>query len=347
MGKAAQRAQKGEPPAKALKQRRLRRGFVDKSARRGPLTAAGKARSSQNARRHGFSAPGRYDAADSAAIDAMARDICRSCGIPDESPEAAARHAATCLDLARQIAGAQHDLDRVRRARHTHIMRAFANPYWRPAAGLHAYIHLLGKVGSLLRHGLPVPPHMRNAILIKPKGDHKLALILCDEIARLCAMDRYESHALSRRRDAMDAFDEARAAWAERVRAGQAKERAKKKQAQDERAAAERCEQEADGGQPILAKRNTPKSGRPCKDLPEPRVTRAKIVAVPSRSSRSTRHCAHLSEIAGDIKAFTPVCDGLCPATATPSAAKLVGNAATPLRLANRTRGSPDLVCSG
>jgi hypothetical protein len=35
------------------KQRRLRAGFVDRSARRGPLTASGKARASKNARRHG------------------------------------------------------------------------------------------------------------------------------------------------------------------------------------------------------------------------------------------------------------------------------------------------------
>jgi hypothetical protein len=92
----------------------------------------------------------------------------------------------------------------------------------------------------------------------------------------------------------------------------------------------------ADGGQPILAKRNTPKLGRPCNDLPGPRVTGAKIVALPSRSrpgsprpSRSRRHCALVSEIAGDIRAFTPVCDGLCPAMTASSAVELAGEAAT------------------
>ena len=66
-------------PAGAPPKRRLRPGFVDPCARRGPLTAAGKARAAQNARRHGLSIPVSCDPPASAEIEALAQNICRSC----------------------------------------------------------------------------------------------------------------------------------------------------------------------------------------------------------------------------------------------------------------------------
>jgi len=44
-----------------------------------------------------------------------------------------------------------------------------------------------------------------------PQGPHKLALILSQEAKQLLAMDRYERRALSRRKFAIPAFDEAKA----------------------------------------------------------------------------------------------------------------------------------------
>ena len=200
-------------PTGAPPKRRLRPGFVDPCARRGPLTAAGKARAAQNARRHGLSIPVSCDPPATAEIEALAQNICRSCAAarPD-STDAASRE---CLRLARRIAEAQIDLRRVRGARHALIGRAYANPRWRPAKGLHAWIRFLGKVGELQRRGIPLPPDMRDAILVRPQGVDKFARILADEVTALARMDRYERRALARRKRAIRAFD---AAMTERAR---------------------------------------------------------------------------------------------------------------------------------
>jgi hypothetical protein len=119
------------------------------------------------------------------------------------------------------------------------IARAFANPYYRPAKGLHASIRLLAKAGDLLVQGTALPQDMRDAILNKPQGVEKLALILGAEAGRLAKLDRYERRALSRRKFAIWAFDDAEV------------ERARRRG-------------------PILAERNTPKITRPISGLHGP-----------------------------------------------------------------------------
>jgi hypothetical protein len=71
----------------------------------GPKSHAGKARSAQNARRHGLGAPALPDPGWSSEIEALAREIA---GWDESSPRRA---------IARRIAMAQIDLVRVRRAR--------------------------------------------------------------------------------------------------------------------------------------------------------------------------------------------------------------------------------------
>src|SRR6516162_3934529 len=114
------RRQVGGPASERQKQRRLRAGFLDRSARRGPLTAAGKARASQNARRHGLSLPALSDPAASAEIEDLVRKICRfgadASANEDTDHKIAAAADRELTRLARRIAEAQVDVVRVRRA---------------------------------------------------------------------------------------------------------------------------------------------------------------------------------------------------------------------------------------
>jgi hypothetical protein len=198
------------------RKRRLRAGFVDRSARRGPLTASGKARASQNARRHGLSLSVLRDRIASIEIEDLTRKICssRPGAHADEDGTKGIDAAADrkFARIARRIAEAQVDLLRVRRARHDLISRAFSNPHFRPGKGLHAWIRLLAKASKLLKLGVALPQDMRAAIEVKPQGAEKLALILSDASAELARMDRYERRALWRRKYAIREFDAARAA---------------------------------------------------------------------------------------------------------------------------------------
>jgi hypothetical protein len=196
------------------KKRRLRAGFVDRSARRGPLTARGKARASQNARRHGLSLSVLRDRIATLEIEDLTRKICQA-GQGTRTGEDGTKGTDAAADrefarIARRIAEAQVDLLRVRRARHDLISRAFSNPHFRPGKGLHAWIRLLAKASKLLKLGVALPPDMREAIEVKPQGAEKLALILSDASAELARMDRYERRALWRRKYAIREFDAAR-----------------------------------------------------------------------------------------------------------------------------------------
>jgi hypothetical protein len=211
--------QPGGSASSPPKQRRLRAGFVDRSARRGPLTARGKGRASQNARRHGLSLSVLRDQAASLEIEDLTRKICRS-RPSSQTDEDGNKGTGASVDrefarIARRIAEAQVDLLRVRRARHDLISRAFSNPHFRPGKGLHAWIRQLAKAGAYIKQGLALPQDLREAIEVKPQGAEKLALILSDASAELARMDRYERRALWRRKYAIREFDAARAAAAE------------------------------------------------------------------------------------------------------------------------------------
>src|SRR5262245_21474598 len=85
-----------------------------RNARRctGPRTAAGKARSAQNARRHGLTRPARADPVLARRIEVLARAILNVGGT-----EYGAATDADCRAWAERIAVAQIDLIRVRQAR--------------------------------------------------------------------------------------------------------------------------------------------------------------------------------------------------------------------------------------
>ena len=159
-----------------VSKRKLRANRLGKPAGTGPTSAAGKARSAQNARKHGLNVPVMHDPDAAADVAFMAEEIAPGCQDPE------------LIDRARLIAEAQVDVMRVARARRDIISAAMADPDDRPVTGLTG-IAMPGQ------HGDP--------------GADKLAAILSDLSVRLATLDWYERTALSRRKRAIGAFDAA------------------------------------------------------------------------------------------------------------------------------------------
>ena len=96
--------------------RKVKANRANAWASTGPKTALGKTRAAQNARRHGLSLTIFADAVLSAEAENLAREI--------------AGEGATLriLELARRVAEAQIDLQRVRYARHKLLSNELNNP---------------------------------------------------------------------------------------------------------------------------------------------------------------------------------------------------------------------------
>jgi hypothetical protein len=107
-----------------ISKRRLRAIRLGKPAGTGPTSAAGKARSAQNARKHGLNVPVMHNPDLSAEVEFMAEEIAPGC----QDPELVGR--------ARLLAEAQVDLIRVARARRDIISAAMADPNFGPVTGV-------------------------------------------------------------------------------------------------------------------------------------------------------------------------------------------------------------------
>jgi hypothetical protein len=180
----------------------------------GPRTARGRASAARNALRHGLSQPVCSDPALSEEVEALAREIAG----PDANAEV--------QELARRVAEAQIDLRRVRYARHQWLLDCLRNPDYESRAGIRMKWRTLRpllrydpqQIADLLWPDPQATPEDRLESLVdsvltfvdsKPQGPHKLATIL-SEAKHLLRFDRYERRALSRRKFAIRAFDEAR-----------------------------------------------------------------------------------------------------------------------------------------
>jgi hypothetical protein len=159
----------------------------------GPRTAAGKARTAQNAFRHGLNVPVLSDPSLAPQVEAMARKI--------SGPNA----DAETLEWARRIAEAQFDLNRVRTSRGRLLMR--------PQVHRQRFRPLNMALSGYRAGALPVEVYEIKQIFNPkpPEGEEKLAVISEETISELAALDRYEQRALSRRKSAIRNFDSARA----------------------------------------------------------------------------------------------------------------------------------------
>jgi len=100
--------------APVINERRLRANRANARRSTGPTSAAGKARAAQNARRHGLSQDVLADPALGQDVEELAQRIAHEANRPD------------LIDLARRVAKAQMDVQRVRQLRHERMQAAVA-----------------------------------------------------------------------------------------------------------------------------------------------------------------------------------------------------------------------------
>jgi hypothetical protein len=177
--------------------RKIKANRANARASTGPQTTQGRARTARNALRHALSLPVCSTPALSEEVETLAREIA--------GPNA----NAEIQDLARQIAEAQIDLRRVRDARHQLLSRALADSYYESRAARRRKEANFKRF--LLKNQLDLAMDAAEE-LNRPsmlEGPDKFATIVSEEAKQLLAMDRYERRALSRRKSAIRAFDEA------------------------------------------------------------------------------------------------------------------------------------------
>jgi hypothetical protein len=176
--------------------RKIRANQTNARSSTGPRTASGKAHAAQNARRHGLSVTVVSDPVLSEQVASLAHEICAD--LKDRE----------LYQLACDVAEAETELNRVRRARHNLLVRNIADPKWElkfmtkeREREIRREIKLRG----------PFPRHLLYLRdYTQPEGAQKIGVILLGLEKQLKIMDRYERRARSRRKFAIRTFDRVR-----------------------------------------------------------------------------------------------------------------------------------------
>jgi hypothetical protein len=165
----------------------------------GPRTARGKAHAAQNARRYGLNQSAIADPVLSEQVDRLTRALA-----DDDVGD------IEICQLARRVAEAQIRLQQVRCARHQLLLRTMNIPRYDSQANRRAKDKMVIRCLRTSGPFAPMPDDVFEFVSSWPEGAEKLATILMDKVHQLRLLDRYERRALSRRKFAIRALDEAK-----------------------------------------------------------------------------------------------------------------------------------------